>query len=176
MMHGRIKYSDGFTFIELLTVMMIIAVISAIVFSRFMFGDTDLIAQTEVIKTHIRYAQSQAMTQAMNSVNSDVFWGIQCDGNTFWLFRNVVPDDPDDPDKRVRLPGEATDTIDLTEKGLSSMESFTLSFDDWGTPHTDAAATDGQELVSADSEAQITVTAGEDTKIITITPSTGFLP
>jgi len=164
MMHGRIKYSDGFTFIELLTVMMIIAVISAIVFSRFMFGDTDLIAQTEVIKTHIRYAQSQAM-------NSDVVWGIKCDGNSYWLFRNG------DPDDKVRLPGETSDNIDLSEdKGLSSMESFALSFDDWGIPHTDAAATDGQELVSADSEAQITVTAGEDTKIITITPSTGFLP
>jgi len=164
MMHGRIKHKNGFTFIELLTVMMIMAIVSAIVFSRFMFGDTDLIAQTEVIKTHIRYAQSQAM-------NSDAVWGIKCDGNAYWLFRNG------DPDDKVRLPGEASDNIDLTEdKGLSSMESFTLSFDDWGTPHTDAAATDGQELVSADSEAQVTVSAGEDTKIITITPSTGFLP
>ncbi|MBC8393796.1 MAG: prepilin-type N-terminal cleavage/methylation domain-containing protein, partial [Deltaproteobacteria bacterium] len=61
MIHGRIKNKNGFTFIELLTVMMIIAIISAIIFSRYMFGDTDLIAQTEVIKTHIRYGQSQAM-------------------------------------------------------------------------------------------------------------------
>jgi len=163
MIHGRIKNNNGFTFIELLTVMMIIAIISAIIFSRFMFGDTELIAQTEVIKTHIRYAQSQAM-------NSDVVWGIKCDGNTYWLFRNG------DPVDKVRLPGEASDTNSLAEKGLSSMEAFTLSFDDWGTPHTDAAATDGQELVSADSEAQITVTAGGDTKIIIITPNTGFIP
>ena len=164
MINGRTNNNSGFTFIEMLTVMMIIAIVSAIVFSRFMFGDTDLIAQTEVIKTHVRYAQSQAM-------NSDVVWGIKCDGNTYWLFRNS------DPNDKVRLPGEASDNIDLSEdKGLSSMESFTLSFDDWGTPHTDAAATDGQELVSADSEAQITVTAGSGTRTITITPNTGFIP
>ena len=163
-MHGRIKHKNGFTFIELLMVMVIIAIISAIVFSRFMFGDTDLIAQTEVIKTHIRYAQSQAM-------NSDAVWGIKCDGNSYWLFKNG------DPDDKVRLPGEASDNIDLSEdKGLSSMESFTLSFDDWGRPHTDAAATDGQELASADPESQITVTARGGAKTITITPNTGFIP
>jgi MSHA pilin protein MshC len=162
MMQDRLINRNGFTFIELLTVMMIIGIISAIVFSRFLFGDTDLIAQTEVIRTHLRYAQSQAM-------NSDVVWGIQCSANTYWLFRNG------DTNDKVRLPGESSDTVDVADNGLS-VESFTLSFDDWGIPHTDAAATDGNELVAADPESEITVSAGSDTRTITVTPNTGFIP
>ena len=62
----------GFTPLEVLVVLIIIGIISVMVIGRSDIGQTDLLAQTEVIKSHIRYAQSLSM-------NSDRIWGINCD-------------------------------------------------------------------------------------------------
>jgi MSHA pilin protein MshC len=155
--------NEGFTFIEIITVIFLIAVIGAITFSRLMFTNTDLIAQTEVIKTQLRYAQSKSM-------NSDVTWGIKCDGSSYWLYRNG------DTNDKVLLPGENSDTVNLAGKGVDSMEIFTLSFDDRGIPYTDAAAADGQELTTSDAESLITLSSGGVNRTITLTPNTGFIP
>jgi prepilin-type N-terminal cleavage/methylation domain-containing protein len=155
--------NHGFTFIEIITVIFLIAIISAIMFSRLMFSNTDLIAQTEVVKTQLRYAQ-------MKSMNSDVIWGIKCDGSAYWLYRNG------DTNDKVLLPGEDSDTVNLADKGIDSMDNFTLSFDGRGIPHTDAATTDGQELTSSDPETLITLSSGGENRTITLTPNTGFIP
>jgi type II secretory pathway pseudopilin PulG len=153
----------AFTFLEIIAVVFMVAIISAIIFSRIWFSNVDLIGQTEVLKTQIRYAQSQAM-------NSDVIWGIRCTGSSYWLFKDG------NINSTVLLPGEESDTVALADKEISSVEVFTISFDDRGIPHTDAGATDGQELISSDPEAQITVTSKGETLAITITPNTGFIP
>jgi prepilin-type N-terminal cleavage/methylation domain-containing protein len=153
----------GFTFLEIITVIFLIAIISAIMFSRLIFSNTDLIAQTEVIKTQLRYAQARSM-------NSDVIWGIKCDGTDYWLYRNGNTND------KVLLPGEDSDTVNLTDKGIDSMDSFTLAFDGRGIPHTDAAATDGQELTASDPETLITLSSGGENRTVILTPNTGFIP
>ncbi|MBW2540268.1 MAG: prepilin-type N-terminal cleavage/methylation domain-containing protein [Deltaproteobacteria bacterium] len=155
--------NQGFTFIEIIAVIVLIAIISAITFSRLIFSNTDLIAQTEVVKTQLRYAQSKSM-------NSDVIWGIKCDGSSYWLYRNG------DTNDKVLLPGEDSDTVNLADKGIDSMDNFTLSFDDRGIPHTDASTTDGQELTASDPEALITLSSGGVSRTITLTPNTGFIP
>ena len=159
----RIKNHKGFTFIELIMVLVVSTVIAVIAINRLMSSGTELVAQTDVIKAHLRYAQARAM-------GSDVIWGINCDGNFYWIF-----DDGDINNKKVLL-GEDSITVDLADKGISSMEAFTLSFDDMGVPHTDATAADGNELTTGHSYSQITVSSGGNNRTITITPNTGFIP
>ena len=155
------KGNHGFTMLELIVVFILIAVISAVVAVRVLNTDIDLITETELIKTHLRYAQGRAM-------NSNSIWGINLTGSTYSLFRNG------NVANKVSLPSEEVDTRSLPT-GVT-IEAAIISFDAWGIPHTNAAATDGNELVTGDTEAQITVTDGSDTRAITITPNTGFIP
>jgi MSHA pilin protein MshC len=170
----RIKNDKGFTFIELIMVLVVAAIIGVIALNRLMSTGTELIAVTDTLKTHLRYAQARAMS-------SDVIWGIHCDGDFYWLFY-----EGDINNKKVLL-GEDSDTVKLYYKSVSFMyvftlepidsDAFTISFDDRGVPHTDASAADGNELAAGHSYSQITVTSGGgDNQTITITPNTGFIP
>lgn len=171
----RIKNDKGFTFIELIMVLVVATIIGVIVLNRLMSTGAELIAQTDVIKAHLRYAQASAM-------GSDKIRGIHCDGDFYWLYKegNIG--------NRVILPAEKKNTDDniddvanaykvrLSAKGISNMELFTLSFDDRGVPHTDDSAADGNELTAGHSYSQITVSSGGNNQTITITPNTGFIP
>ena len=118
----RIKNHKGFTFIELIMVLVVAAVIAVIAISRLMSLGTELIAQTDVIKAHLRYAQARAM-------GSDVIWGIEFTGSTYSLFKNGNTSDT------VTLIGEDSDTLNL-HSGTSASEI--VSFDSWGKPYSDA--------------------------------------
>ncbi len=171
----RIKNDKGFTFIELIMVLVVASIVAVIVINLLMSTGAELIAQTDVIKAHLRYAQASAM-------GSDNIRGIHCDGDFYWLYKEGNIGD------RVILPGEKKNTDDniadvanafkvrLSVKGISNMNLFTLSFDDMGVPHTDATAADGNELTSVHSYSQITVSSGGNNQTITITPNTGFIP
>jgi MSHA pilin protein MshC len=149
--------NPGFTLVEVVVALIIMGIITALAISRLASNNVDLIAQTDVIKSHLRYAQSRAM-------NSSVIWGIRSSGSSYWLFRDG------NASNKVALPGEDSDVVNL----LVGMEDFTLSFNSWGIPHTNAPAS--QELVAGDAECEITVSSGGDTRPIFITPETGFVP
>ncbi len=150
--------NPGFTLLEAIVVMLIVGIVGAAVAARMVISNPELAAQTEVAKTHIRYAQIQAM-------NSEMVWGIHCDGNSYWLFKNS------NNANKVLLPGEDSDTVDLSAKDLN-MAGFTdLSFNSWGTPHTDEGAANKLSAVL-----NITISSGEEIEQITVTPNTGFIP
>ncbi len=119
----RIKNDKGFTLIELIMVLVVAAVIAVIAISRLMSTGTELIAQTDVIKAHLRYAQARAM-------GSDVIWGIEFQGSTYSLFQNGNTSDT------VTMIGEDSDTLNLPS-GTSASEI--VSFDSWGKPYNDAS-------------------------------------
>ena len=157
-----VQKNQGFSILEIVAVLAIMGIIAAVAISRLADKSSELIAQTEVVKAHLRYAQSRGM-------NSDVIWGICSSGPAYWLFRNG------NTGNRMTLPGEDADTVNLSAIGIS-LEAFTLSFDSWGIPHTDAPASNGQELSAGDPESELTLSAGSETSSITITPNTGFIP
>jgi len=134
--------------IEIIAVLIVISIVSVIVASRLWDTDAQLVPQTDVIKTHLRYAQSRAMS-------SNVTWGIIFNGNTYSLFRNGNASDT------VRLPGESSTTLNLPS-GISFTQ--TISFDSWGRPYDDATGTNlidpNLDLVNLD---------------IKITKNTGFI-
>jgi MSHA pilin protein MshC len=153
--------NSGFTPLEVLVVLVIIGIISVIIIGRSDIGQTDLLAQTEVIKSHIRYAQSRAM-------NADRIWGIYCDasGQSYWLFA-----DGDPTNGKRKLPGEESYTVDLIPYKLT-LTPTTLTFDNRGRPCSDD---NGTELLSTDLALTLAADGGATTTI-TITRNTGFIP
>ena len=149
----------GFTLIEAIVVMLIVGIIGAVVAARMVISNPDLAAQGEVTKTHLRYAQSR-------SINSDIVWGIHCDGTSYWLFKDG------NKNNKVLLPGEDSNTVDLSAKDLT-MDGFDISFNSWGTPHLDEGALEANKLAAV---LTITISYGEESEQITVTPNTGFIP
>ena len=98
-------------------------IITGFALGRGATGGPDLDIQTEVLKTHLRHAQSRAM-------NSNIHWGLRTDavGGSYWLFRY------DGSVTTVRLPGEDADTVDLSADGIT-MSAGTYTFDSRGIPY-----------------------------------------
>lgn len=118
----RIRKNAGFTLIEVITVLIVISIVSAVIVNRLMDTSVELIAQTDVIKAHLRYAQSRAMS-------SNVIWGIRFNGNTYWMFNNGSINN------KVFLPGEGSDTLNLPS---GKTATGIVAFDSWGKPYNDA--------------------------------------
>ena len=147
----------GFTLIEVMSALIIIGIVSAIAVSRFGISDTELTIRSEVVKSHLRYAQARAM-------NTESVWGISCDGTDYWLFMDG------NTSNHVTLPGEDSDPVVLSDKNIG-MTAFTVSFDSWGRPYTNASAS------GASSGVAITVTSPSASSVgISITGETGFIP
>ncbi len=148
---------------ELLAVLIIIGIISLLVIARGDIGQTDLLAQTEVIKSHVRYAQSRSMS-------SGRIWGIRSDASlqSYWLF---VDGDPDNVNNQRKLPGEDSRTVDLGQHDLT-LTTTTLSFDHRGRPCDD---NDGTQLLQNDLLLSLSA-GGGPTTTIRVTRNTGFVP
>lgn len=147
----------GFTLIEVLSALVVIGIISAIALSRIGNSSAEVNAAGEVVKSHLRYAQLRAM-------NSESVWGISCDGTDYWLFMDG------NAANHAKLPGEDSDPVSLSDKNIN-MAAFTLSFDSWGRPYTNASAT------GASSGMAIAITSpGASSVGITVTQETGFIP
>lgn len=155
--------AKGFTLIEVVLLMIVIAIVTAIAFNHAYSNRVQLVAQTEVLKTHLRFAQSRAM-------NANQTWGIEIygDGSDYRLFQY------DGTVTQVRLPGEPQDNVDLTPKGIVLSPNGVYTFDGRGIPYYDP---DGNPPGSALTALKtITLTEGTESKTITITPNTGFIP
>lgn len=150
-----IKKNSGFTLLEVIAVLIIMGIITAFVIGRMSLTSTDVITRTEVIKSHLRYAQSRAM-------NSSMVWGINFNNNSYWLFNNG------NTNNRITLPGEDSNTITMSS-GMSAGTGI-VSFDSWGKPYTDAGA---QTLQASDRT--ITISKGGDSRSVIITKNTGFV-
>lgn len=111
------NHDKGFTLIEILAVLLLIGVVSAILIAGGLGNNADDQAAADVLKTHLRYAQGRAM-------NGDVAWGIQFNGGNYTLVK-----DPSGNAETVILPGESQVNIALPASVMG-----TVSFDSWGKP------------------------------------------
>ena len=138
----------GFTMIEMVVVLIVLAIVSAVIVYRPTTTSNDLIAQTEILKSHLRYAQIRAM-------NDTVSWGIHIsDAGHYVLYKNNAQ-------ATSQLPGETAQTHTLPTDVIITSGVATYNFNDWGSPGT--------------STLTITLSQGTTTSNITITKNTGYI-
>jgi prepilin-type N-terminal cleavage/methylation domain-containing protein len=149
----------GFNMIEMVMVLVVMAIMASFIIIRGTTGN-DLIAQTEILKSHLRYAQIKAMNDT--DVNVPGGWGIHLPNNSsYTLYRNnTIANDTLYGDI---LPGETAQTHTLPSGVTISTNcvNSTCKFDEWGSP--------GATTLT------MTLTQGTSTSIISITRNTGFV-
>jgi MSHA pilin protein MshC len=145
----------GFSMIEMVIVLIVMAILGIFIMSRATTTGNDLIAQTEILKSHLRYAQIKAMNDT--DVNVPGGWGIHLPNNSsYTLYRNNAT-------ANDILPGETAQTHTLPSGVTVSTTcvNSTCKFDEWGSP--------GATTLT------MTLTQGASTSIISITRNTGFV-
>ncbi len=156
----------GFTLMEVIVVLILMAIFAVLAVSRQPHTDMTLRAGAEVLKSHLRYAQMRAMS-------SDSGWGISYDSDTgdYWLISEQVTV------RRINLPGENQNSVDLISKGISIDEGdFTLIFDHRGRPDITAPTLTTLSFDAGTRSAALNlVKSGEPNAIITILQNTGFI-
>lgn len=163
----------GFSMVEVIAVLVVLGVLSAVILSRYMStSEADAGAQASVVKNSIRYAQSRAMKMG-NPEDPQTVWGIRSQGNQYWLFRGTAPDDNA---TWVPLPAEGADIINLANYRVT-MTAFTVVFDSNGRPYTSYTTAASNIPVSADNQVIATVAAagGGASTTFNVTPETGFI-
>ena len=135
--------------IEMVIVLIVMAIVATFILVRATPGSNDLIAQAEILKSHLRYAQIRAM-------NDTVPWGIRIpDAGSYILYKNNAQ-------ATSLLPGETAQTHTLPTGITVTGVGLTYNFDDWGSPGT--------------STLTLTLSQGTTTSNITITKNTGYIP
>lgn len=140
----------GFTFIEVISVLIIIGIVSAVLIAR-MAGtrDYDLNSQLEAVKSHLRLAQSMSM--GLNAPYGITF----SSQTTYYLFKGDAPATP------ILLSGEKTATVDLSAKESElriNSAPQVITFDAYGSP------------------GNVNIVVASNAGNITITKNTGFIP
>jgi len=146
---GRFCGQGGFTLFEIIMVLLLLGLVSYFAATRLFSDDIPTqAAELELLKNHLRYAQSRAM-------NSESSWGIKFGSSTrYWLFKGT------EEDTVIRLPGvESSDGVmELRSIQVTPPSGNKITFDSFGSP---GAAT----IV-------LNTTAGS----ITVTKNTGYIP
>jgi MSHA pilin protein MshC len=156
---GYRKNTHGFTFIEIIAVLVIIGIMSAVAVTIFSSLDKyKLISEVEILKTHLRYAQSRAMSDV--ALSWEIVISEDEDGYLYTLQRNgdLISYPDDDLISYPSLPNEDSATHRLQDGVTAS--SANITFDIWGSS---GAKT-------------ITLSTDDDSRNITVTANTGFIP
>jgi MSHA pilin protein MshC len=155
--------NQGFTMIEIVIVLVVLFIVSAVVVSRFTTtGVNELMVETDALKSSLRYAQIQ-------SLNDDAItlgWGIHFPNNTSYiLYKNGAPAGVmipvKDPDPVKDPPPKNTHSLQGNVR-ITSGVGTTVTFNRWGSPGTGSIS--------------ITLQRGTENSTITITRNTGFIP
>jgi len=146
-LHKKKGDNRGFTFIEIIAILVIIGIISAIAVSRVGVTQQDLISQADIVKAHLRFAQLKAMQDDTAS------WSIVFTGNSYTLYNNANP-------ATINLPSESSNGHSLTS-GVTITNPSTVNFDGWGSPGT--------------TNIPITLSDGSTTATITVAANTGYI-
>lgn len=172
------KTQDGFTLIEIISVLVILGILVVVAVSRISNHDVAVYTGADALKAHLRYAQTMAMNKDPNtSANTETIMGINYDAgaNQYWLFKGINTSDilflPDDS---KYITGDRK--IDLAAKKITFGSGFTIYFDNHGIPYT--AYTDSTTNTPLANSLTISVTAlsGGSSTSLTIAPQTGFIP
>ena len=159
----------GFTLIEVIAGLLLIAILGAVVVSRVSSTtQATLKSNAETLKVHLRYAQLRALN------STEKVWGINFTGtNVYKLYY------ADTSAHDVPLPGGdgITVTLPYTTITLDGDSGRLVSFDTWGKPYQSLRANfEAAPLAQTNDLRTITLTASGSTETITIRKNTGYIP
>lgn len=169
----------GFTFIEIVAVLMIVGVLSAIAISRSVNYNTEVYTGADALKAHLRYAQTMAMNNNPKTTGAPVVWGIGGTTTSYWLFEGT---DPSNAITYMRLPEEETfinvdRTINLANKKIKLSSPFTVYFDNRGIPYSAYSDVTTNTPLNTDLTINVQpVNAATPSISVTVTPLTGYVP
>jgi prepilin-type N-terminal cleavage/methylation domain-containing protein len=166
---------SGFTLIEVIAVLVIIGIITALAVTSFSSNPNNLIAAKDTLTSHLRLAQARAMSTSADNVTKFSVWGVRFISTTqYHLFycADTSACDPTIAANQTAFLGAGSTIIDLAPKGVQVTNgALILAFDRFGTPFTDAALTTSLAT-------QLTLTLQDNkgnTRTINITPQTGMI-
>ena len=162
----------GFTMIELSVVLIVLAIFTSVVASRYMSVTNELIAEVDGLKASLSFAQ----IQSMNDDTPGIKWGIHIpDANTYRLYKT----NSDASSTMIPVKGLSGDPETgacpknchelLGNVQISSGVGKTINFDRWGRP------LDGSGNLQTE-DVSLELTQGAEKRSITITKNTGYIP
>lgn len=107
--------TGGFTFLEVIAVLVIIAILAVVAVARFTDAGAESAAAANTLKAHLRYAQLRAMGDIEP-------WGISFTGSSYTLFKTE-----NGGTVSVILPGEDGSTKNLENAAISPTTTVTFS-------------------------------------------------
>jgi type II secretion system protein H len=153
-------YIAGFSLVELVVVMIIVAVLAFVALPRTNNDATMLAAEAERLAAEIRYAQSLAMTRGQPH------WIAFSGGNGYQFFQSGA----------VAVPHPAGEASPVkmqtgTTFSLASLPNSLVAFNGLGTPYTDSTPVSSVLATNAD----ITVLRGTESRVVRVYSTTGFV-
>ena len=167
---------NGFTLLEVVAVLVILGIITAVAVSRISSNQNNLIVATDTLTSQLRLAQARAMSTSQDTVSGvQSVWGVRFVSATqYHLFycADAGACNPAAAANQMIFFGADNIIIDLAPKGVQVTNGAgILAFNRFGTPYTDAALT----VLLAN---QLTLTLRDNngiTKTINLTPQTGMI-
>ncbi len=176
-MNKMFKAEDGFTFVEIIAVLIVMGVLAVVAVSRSFNYNAEVYSGADTLKMHLRYAQTLAMNSNPTSTGVPVIWGMSSGGASYWLFRGTNP-----AANFFRLPEDdkyvnSDRTINLTAKKIQLTNFITIYFDNRGIPYTAYTDTTNNTPLAGNSTITVSPLSGGATAVgVTITPLTGYIP
>ena len=142
--------THGFTFLELVAVLLVIGVLAAMALPRVVTQSINLSAIAAKLASDIRYTQSLSMSQGQR-------YRINFLSTTTYQITDIIG-----VGTPIAHPITGTAVISVAPATLSGTD---ITFDSQGVPYNAAVALAANVV--------ITLTAGSDTRTLTISPATG---
>jgi Tfp pilus assembly protein FimT len=164
---------NGFTLIEIIAILVILMIITAVALTQITSSQNNLIAATDTLTSHLRLAQTRAMnTYVPDTGNGGSVWGVNFTSSTqYYLFYCAASGSCTPVNSKVAFPGAGSLDITIVKVQVTNVTPFILAFDRFGTPYTDAKLT---TILAS----QLTLTLKDNngnTKTINIIPQTGMI-
>jgi MSHA pilin protein MshC len=150
---SRLKNNGGFTLIEVVAVLVILAIIAAVAVTRGMSIQSDLIPQADTVKTHLRFAQMKALNDDANT------WSMAFTTGSYSLSCTAGTNSTC-PSSTIQLPSESSNTHTFPSD-VTVSPNITITFDRWGSP--------------GGSNAVVNLIQSGQTIAITVAANTGYI-